>query len=199
MTRFASAMMFVLTIVVSCLTFGGGAAAHERRMVGPYQFVVGWLNEPAFQGQSNAATIRVTDTRVNPAKALEGLEKTVTIQVFSGGLTTPFAGTVRTVFGQPGLYAVDIFPTASGGYKYKVSGKVESLDVNETFESGPTTFGDILAVSSLQYPESVPGGADLTRRLNDLQSTADQTRLVAFVAVVLGLAALGLGFIRRRV
>lgn len=192
-------MMFVLTIVVSCLTFGGGAAAHERRMVGPYQFVVGWLNEPAFQGQSNAATIRVTDTRVNPAKALEGLEKTVTIQVFSGGLTTPFAGTVRTVFGQPGLYAVDIFPTASGGYKYKVSGKVESLDVNETFESGPTTFGDILAVSSLQYPESVPGGADLTRRLNDLQSTADQTRLVAFVAVVLGLAALGLGFIRRRV
>lgn len=192
-------MMFVLTIVVSCLTFGGGAAAHERRMVGPYQFMVGWLNEPAFQGQSNAATIRVTDTRVNPAKALEGLEKTVTIQVFSGGLTTPFAGTVRTVFGQPGLYAVDIFPTASGGYKYKVSGKVESLDVNETFESGPTTFGDILAVSSLEYPESVPGGADLTRRLNDLQSTADQTRLVAFVAVVLGLAALGLGFIRRRV
>lgn len=198
MTRFALVVTSMLVIVASSITLGGDAAAHERRMVGPYQFVVGWLNEPAFQGQPNAATIRVTDPRVNPAKPVEGLEKTVTIHVFSGGLTTPFTGTVRSVFGQAGLYALDMFPTASGGYKYKVAGKVESLDVNETFESGPSTFADVVAVNSLQYPEQVPGGADLTRRLNDLQATADQTRLVAIVAVVLGLAALGLGFSRRR-
>lgn len=198
MTRFALVVTSMLVIVASSVTLGGDAAAHERRMVGPYQFVVGWLNEPAFQGQPNAATIRVTDPRVNPAKPVEGLEKTVTIHVFSGGLTTPFTGTLRSVFGQAGLYALDMFPTASGGYKYKVAGKVESLDVNETFESGPSTFADVVAVNSLQYPEQVPGGADLTRRLNDLQATADQTRLVAIVAVVLGLAALGLGFSRRR-
>ncbi len=198
MTRFALVVTSMLVIVASSITLGGDAAAHERRMVGPYQFVVGWLNEPAFQGQPNAATIRVTDPRVNPAKPVEGLEKTVTIHVFSGGLTTPFTGTLRSVFGQAGLYALDMFPTASGGYKYKVAGKVESLDVNETFESGPSTFADVVAVNSLQYPEQVPGGADLTRRLNDLQATADQTRLVAIVAVVLGLAALGLGFSRRR-
>jgi hypothetical protein len=198
MSRFALAVAFMLVIIASSITLGVNAAAHETRMVGPYQFVVGWLYEPAFQGQPNAATIRVTDPRVSPAKPVVGLEKTVTIQVFSGGLTTPFTGSVRSVFGQPGLYALDVFPTTSGGYKYKVAGKVESLDMNETFESGPSTFGDIVAVTSLQYPEQVPSGTDLTRRLNDLQATADQTRLVAIVAVVLGLAALGLGFIRRR-
>lgn len=198
MTRFALVVTSMLVIVASSITLAGDAAAHETRMVGPYQFVVGWLSEPAFQGQPNAATIRVTDPRVSPAKPVVGLEKTVTIQVFSGGLTTPFTGTLRSVFGQAGLYALDMIPTASGGYKYKVAGKVESLDVNETFESGPSTFGDIVAVNSLQYPEQVPGGVDLTRRLSDLQATADQTRLVAIVAVVLGLAALGLGFIRRR-
>jgi len=197
MTRFALVVTSMLVIIASSITLGGDAAAHETRMVGPYQFVVGWLNEPAFQGQPNAATIRVTDPRVSPAKPVVGLEKTVTIQVFSGGLTTPFTGTVRSVFGQAGLYALDMFPTASGGYKYRVAGKVESLDVNETFESGPSTFADVVAVNSLQYPEQVPGGVDLTRRLNDLQATADQTRIVAIVAVVLGLAALGLGFIRR--
>ncbi len=198
MSRFALVVTSLLVIIASSITLGGDAAAHETRMVGPYQFVVGWLDEPAFQGQPNAATIRVTDPRVTPAKPVLGLEKTVTIQVLSGGLTTPFTGVLRSVFGQAGLYALDILPTASGSYKYKVAGKVESLDVNETFESGPSTFADIVAVTSLQYPEQVPGGSDLTRRLNDLQATADQTRLVAMVAVVLGLAALGLGFIRQR-
>lgn len=198
MSRFAVVVTSLLVIVASSITIGGDAVAHETRMVGPYQFVVGWLYEPAFQAQPNAATIRVTDPRVTPAKPVLGLEKTVTIQVFSGGLTTPFSGALRSVFGQAGLYALDMFPTASGSYKYKIAGKVESLDVNETFESGPSTFADIVAVTSLQYPEQVPGGSDLTRRLNDLQATADQTRLISIVAVVLGLAALGLGFIRRR-
>ena len=198
MTRVAFVIASILVIITSSIALGRDAAAHETRMVGPYQFVVGWLYEPAFQGQPNAATIRVTDPRASPARSVVGLEKTLTIQVFSGGLTNPFTGAVRSVFGQPGLYALDLFPTANGGYKYKVAGKVETLDVNETFESGPSTFGDIVAVTSLQYPEQVPSGTDLTRRLNDLQATADQTRLVAIVAVALGLAALGLGFLRRR-
>jgi hypothetical protein len=198
MTRLISFAAAVVVVAASVIAFSGTAAAHETRNVGPYVFVVGWLNEPAFQGQPNAATVRITDPRVTPAKPVLEVNTTLAIKVFSGGLTTPFTGTLRTVFGQPGLYALDVIPTVSGGYKYQFTGKVETLDVNETFESGPGRFNDVQAASALQYPDQVPSGADLAGKLNDLQATADQTRLLAIVAVVVGLAALGLTVMRRR-
>jgi hypothetical protein len=198
MTRLLSLVAAMAVVVASLGVLSNVAAAHETRNVGPYVFVVGWLNEPAFQGQPNAATVRITDPRVIPPKPVLDVNQTLTIRVFSGGLSTPFTGTVRTVFGQPGLYALDVIPTASGGYKYQFTGKVESLDVNETFESGPGRFNDVEAASDMQYPERVPSGADLARRLDDLQAAADQGRLLAIVAVVIGLATLGVVLTRRR-
>jgi hypothetical protein len=198
MTRLIRVATAVVVVAASLIAFSGTAAAHETRNVGPYVFVVGWLNEPAFQGQPNAATVRITDPRTTPATPVLEVNKTLSIKVFSGGLTTPYTGTVRTVFGQPGLYALDVIPTASGGYKYQMTGKVETVDVNETFESGPGRFNDVEAASALQFPEKVPSGADLAGKLNDLQSTADQARLLAIIAVVVGLAALGLTLMRRR-
>jgi hypothetical protein len=198
MTRLLSLVAAMAVVVASLGVLSNVAAAHETRNVGPYVFVVGWLNEPAFQGQPNAATVRITDPRVIPPKPVLDVNQTLTIRVFSGGLSTPFTGTVRTVFGQPGLYALDVIPTASGGYKYQFTGKIESLDVNETFESGPGRFNDVEAASDMQYPERVPSGADLARRLDDLQAAADQGRLLAIVAVVIGLATLGVVLTRRR-
>ena len=198
MRRILSATAAVAVVLSSFMAFAGTAQAHETRKVGPYTFVVGWLGEPAYQGQPNAATMRISDPRVTPAKPMEGLADALSIQVFSGGLTKAFTGKLRAVFGQPGLYALDVIPTVSGGYKYKITGKVEATDVNETFESGPTTFGEILPVSALQYPEPVPGGADLTQQLADLKSAVDQTRIIAILAVVIGLAGLGAGFAMRR-
>ena len=198
MTRPFSLAAAIVVVAASLIAFSGTAAAHETRNVGPYVFVVGWLDEPAFQGQPNAATVRITDPRSTPAKPVLEVNKTLAIKVFSGGLATPYTGTVRTVFGQPGLYALDVIPTASGGYKYQFTGKVEALDVNETFESGPGRFNDVEAASALQFPEKVPSGADLAAKLNDLQATADQTRLIAIIAVVVGLAAVGLTLMRRR-
>ena len=52
------------------LTHPGTASAHERRTVGKYQFVVGWLNEPAFSGQMNSIDLRVTDDLLQRAMAL---------------------------------------------------------------------------------------------------------------------------------
>ena len=198
MRRFMSATAAAAVVVASVLTWSSPAAAHERRMVGPYQLVVGWLTEPAYQGQPNAASVRITDTRTNPAKNMEGLESALTIQVFSGGLTQAFTGKTRAVFGQPGQYALDLIPTVGGAYKYKISGKIESTDVNETFESSPTTFNDIVSVTPLQYPEPVPGGADLTKQLADLKSAVDQTRIIGLAGVLLGAAALAAAVLTRR-
>ena len=198
MTRAISFAVATLVVAASLIAFSTTAAAHETRSVGPYVFVVGWLNEPAVLGQPNAATVRITDGRVTPARPVLDIDKTLSVKLFSGGLVTPFTGAMRAVFGQPGLYALDVIPTVSGSYRYQFTGKVESLDVNETFESGPGRFNDVQSAASLQFPEQVPSGAELARKLDDLQATADQARIVAIIAVVIGLATGGLILMRRR-
>ncbi|HZP96486.1 MAG TPA: hypothetical protein VFC31_09155 [Candidatus Limnocylindria bacterium] len=197
MYRALSATATIVVVVATLLLFSGPADAHERRNVGPYQFVVGWLNEPAFAGQLNAATVRISDPRENPAKPVEGLEKSLKIEVIQGGLS-PFTGTVRAVFGQPGLYALDMYPTVAGQYRFKVTGTVGTTSVNETFESGPTTFNDVQQPSPLQYPVKVPVGDDLGKRLDAIQSGIDQTRTIAIIGLVFGVLALGGATLVRR-
>ena len=174
------------------------AESHERRNVGPYQLVVGWLEEPSFVGGTNAVSLAVTDTRITPPKPVEGLEKTLTVQVFQGGSTTAFSPAFRTRFGVPGSYAADIVPTREGSYRFVIKGKIENVEVNEVFESGPGRFDEIKPVSALQYPDRVPTGAELSRTLDDIRSTAEQMRLIAIVALILGAIAVALPFIRKR-
>jgi hypothetical protein len=52
--------LFLAMIAVIAAPLGG--SAHERRDVagGQYRFVVGFLNEPAFQGELNAISVRIT-------------------------------------------------------------------------------------------------------------------------------------------
>jgi len=190
MTRLISFVAATLVVVSSFAIYGGTAAAHERRMVGPYQFVVGWLNEPAYVGLMNSLDMRISDTRVTPAKAVEGLEKTLTVVLQTGGLA-PLPLTVTARFGTPGAYNGYAMPTTTGTYIFTIKGKIDTLDVNEKFESGPGRFGDIESTAALQYPNKVPAADDLTKRLGDLQSGMDQTRLLSAVAVVIGIVALG--------
>jgi len=197
MTRFISLVAATLVVVSSFIVYGGTAAAHERRTVGPYQFVVGWLNEPAYVGLMNSLDLRVTDTRVTPAKNVEGLEKTLTATLQTGGLA-PLPLTVTARFGAPGAYNGYVMPTATGTYVFHIKGKVESLDVDEAFESGPNRFGDIEATTALQYPNKVPAADELNKRLEDLQSGIDQTRLLSAAAVILGIVALGAAFTMSR-
>jgi len=190
MTRFISLVAATLVVVSSFIVYGGTAAAHERRTVGPYQFVVGWLNEPAYVGLMNSLDLRVTDTRVTPAKNVEGLEKTLAATLQTGGLG-PLPLTVTARFGAPGAYNGYVMPTTTGTYVFHIKGKVESLDVDEAFESGPSRFGDIESTTALQYPNKVPAADDLNKRLGDLQSGIDQTRLLSAAAVIIGIIALG--------
>jgi hypothetical protein len=173
------------------------ALGHERRTVGPYQFVVGWLSEPAFAGQVNAIDLAVTDATKSNA-AVEGLDQTLKAEIFYGGLTTPLSVTFRARFGMPGRYAADVMPTKDGAYTFRIFGKVGALDVNERFESGPGRFNDVQTVTALQYPQTVPNGADLVDRLNTLQSSVDQLRAIAIVAIALAILVPGAAMLALR-
>ena len=55
MSRAIRAVAAIAVIASSFAIFASPAYAHERRTVGPYQLVVGFLTEPAFAGTANAA------------------------------------------------------------------------------------------------------------------------------------------------
>jgi hypothetical protein len=188
MTRLISLAAATLVVVSSFIVYGGMAAAHERRTVGPYQFVVGFISEPAFAGTPNSLDLRISDTRVTPAKAVEGLEKTLTADVQSGGLT-PLPLTITARFGTPGAYNGYFVPTAPGTYIFHVKGKIDTLDIDEKFESGPGRFNDVESTTALQYPTKVPTGDDLARRFADLQDAIVQVRVLGAVALAVGLIA----------
>ena len=53
-------VVLVAVVGISITIFGSPASAHEGRQVGDYNFVVGFLREPAYEGQLNAVSLIVT-------------------------------------------------------------------------------------------------------------------------------------------
>jgi len=195
MYRALTAVTAFVVVTASLLIFSGHAYAHERRTVGPYQFVVGWLNEPAYLGQLNSLDLRVTDTR--NTQPVAGLEKTLTADLAAGGLA-PYTLTVSARFGTAGAYNGWVMPTVPGTYTFHIKGKIDTLDVDEKFSSGPSTFGDIEDTAAVQYPAKVPVADSLSKKLDAIQSGVDQTRVIAILALVIGLAGIGAGVLFRR-
>lgn len=199
MPRLTAHLAMAAVAAVSFIAFSAPATAHERRAVGPYQLAVGFLTEPAFAGAVNGVDLRVTDTRATPAKPVEGLEKTLTVEVSQGGLSRTLKLDLRARFGQPGAYAADFVPSRAGDYAFAFKGKIETTDVNERFESGPGRFDDVRSPSALQYPDQVPSGFELTQRLADLERDLGSARAFAITALALAIVALvGFGVRSRR-
>lgn len=166
------------------------ALAHETRMVGPYRLVVGFLSEPAFTGVPNGVDLRVTDTTGNTP--VEGLQDTLEVEVAAAGQTKTYQ--LRARFGQPGAYAADFVPTRASTYVFRFFGTIGARAVDEKFESGPGRFNEPESLADAQFPPGDP----TDERLAAIQSSVDQTRLLAVAALALALAGVGLAAARRR-
>jgi hypothetical protein len=171
------------------------AEAHERRTVGAYNFVVGWLNEPALLNEPNAVDLRIT--RASDASNVTGLEQTLKLQVKSGEKSIDVQ--VRPRFNMPGAYDGRLLPTAIGVYSFIVTGTIEGQTVNETFTAGTGTFG--LIEEGNAFPNPLPSNQDLEERLVVLESgaadgdgdDADGAMIVGIAGVVIGIVGLAVG------
>jgi hypothetical protein len=192
MTRVLAAMA-TLAIVASSFAFTSNVAlGHERRAVGPYTFVVGWIDEPAYVNSINSLDLTVTET--TGAKAVEGLEKTLKADLTFGGSTTSQPLTITARFGLPGKYSGYVLPTKPGDYTFHITGTVGTTNVDEKFESGPGRFGAIESTDPLQYPQKVVSNSDLAARLDQLQTLV----IAGIVLGGLALLASAAGLVVRR-
>jgi hypothetical protein len=192
MSRLLATVAAVAVVLSSFALNTNVALGHERRTVGPYTFVVGWINEPSYVNLLNSLDLTVTQT--GDGKAVEGLEKTLKADLTYGGLTTPQPLVIAARFGQPGKYSGYVVPTKTGEYTFHITGTVGTMNVDESFESGPGRFGSIESTDSLQYPQKLASSSDLAARLDQLQT-------LVIVGVVLGglaLLASAAGLVVRR-
>src|SRR5436309_2473149 len=103
----------------------GAASAHEKRQVGSYTFVVGFINEPAIVDQPNSIDLTITDSSNQP---VNGAEKTLKAQITYGGSTQDMTLTPR--FNAPGKYNAYFIPTKTGTWKFHFAGSVNDQQVD---------------------------------------------------------------------
>ena len=193
MSRLLATVAAVAVIVSSFAINTNIALGHERRTVGPYTFVVGWLNEPAYVNLLNSLDLTVTETI--GAKAVEGLDKTLKADLTFGGSTTPQPLTIAARFGLPGKYSGYVVPTKVGDYTFHITGTVGTMNIDEKFESGPGRFGSIESTDALQYPAKVASNTDLAGRLDQLQTLVIAGIVLGGFALLVSAAGL---VVRRR-
>ncbi|MSQ30643.1 MAG: hypothetical protein EXR64_01245 [Dehalococcoidia bacterium] len=184
------------------------ALAHERRDVSGYQFVVGWIVEPALESQKNGVDLRIT----KDGRPVEGAEQTLRLEVTHVESNTTKAFTLRTIFNSPGAYTADLLPTATGVYKFRFTGTLDAVNVDQTFTASPNTFALIEPATAIQFPQAVAstreiqgaarGAADAAasasaaaKSASDAASTA---RMLALAGLALGAAGAGLGLLALR-
>jgi hypothetical protein len=180
----ALALAFALTLLVSSLAF-----AHERRTVGKYDFLVGWINEPAYVNQPNAISLTVTNT--DTKKPVDGLDQTIKAEVIVGAKSMPVALTESDE--TPGLYLGSFIPTRVGGYIFHFTGMVENQKIDEKFESGPNTFNDVEDSAPLDFPDKLASPAQIAAQLQAAQNVASSAQTLAYVGIGAGLLGLIVG------
>lgn len=140
----ALAAVFAL---VGSIALPFGVSAHEARTVATdYDFVVGFVSEPAIQGELNGVSLEVTKAD----KPVTGLDQTLKVEVSVAGQKKEFA--LSPVWKQDGSYEAFFIPTQPGDYTFRFFGTIEGKEINETFTSSPDGFDSVAPRSDYEFP-----------------------------------------------
>jgi len=208
MHRIWMSQRWLVAVMLTVLGFTARPVlAHERREVGPYQVVVGFLAEPAFEGLKNGVDLRVLDRETQ--QPVEGLERTLQVELTYVPSGAAKLLRLRSLYREPGRYTADLIPTAPGHYRFRFFGSMAETAVNETFDSraGGGQFDDVESSADIQFPERLPAMREMQSAMRGTQQTAQQaqdtalaaqagltsTQTFAIVGAVLGVLGLATG------
>ncbi|MGC4107426.1 MAG: FixH family protein [Thermomicrobiales bacterium] len=124
-----------------------GASAHEHRTVATdYDFVVGFLSEPAIEGELNGVSLEVT----KGGEPVTGLDATLKVEVSIGDQKKEFA--LSPVWKQDGSYEAVFIPTKPGDYTFHFTGTIDGTAIDETFTSSPDGFDSVAPRTDYEFP-----------------------------------------------
>jgi hypothetical protein len=167
-----------------------GVFAHEHRTIanGKYDVTVGWDVEPAYQGQKNAASIRIAEAGSNPAIPVEGAEKSLKVRIRQGATTREFP--LRAVFGQKGYYVADMLPTREGEYQWTFVGTINGEPVNDTFDTADGKFNKVQTLGDLQFPQALADANQTAAIAQAARDEAAAARTLAYLGLGVGLVGI---------
>lgn len=194
-------------------------AARERRtlLTGRFELIVGFLDEPAYEGEPNGLYLRLTDFEpptptpdpdVTPtpdpnttpdAEPTPGPKTEFQAEVRVGDQTRPL-NLVQDA-NDPTIYRALFVPTQPGDYTFRIFGTLAGVEFSEEFRSSATTFPGVVGVGDVQFPAAVPVGLGLIDAFAQAEEDADRARTFGVVGVllgVLGLLAGGLSIVLSR-
>ena len=175
--------VWLVVALITIVSLGTSTAyGHERREVGPYRFVVGFLVEPAFEGLKNGVDLRVL--HADTEAPLEGLQDTLQVEVTHVPSTVRKVLKLRTIYRDPGHYTADLIPTAPGQYRFRFFGSIQDMTVQETFDSksGGGQFDDVESSADIQFPVRLPEIREIANALRGAQQDAQQAQDIALAA-----------------
>jgi hypothetical protein len=184
------AFLFVGTIL---LVFHQSAAAHGHIQVGDYDLVIGFHNEPTYQGEPNGLDLFVTNTKTG--EKVNGLEETLKAELIFGSSKKEFE--LEPQEDVDGAYTAYVIPTDVGDYTWHIFGNIEGTPVDVSMTSAPDTFGSVEPKADYSFPNAEASAGELTSQTASAASTARTALVAGVIGVVLGLAGLvvgGLGF-----
>jgi len=162
------------------------AWAHTHRVLTingqQIEFVVGWVNEPAYANEINAVDFwahYINTTCPQGAESttcpLYGLDQSLRVTVILGGQSTTLSFSPNLSDDIPplfyGEYTAEIEPTIPGTVSFVIFGNIGATAVNQTFTCGPTTFECVDPASEIQFPQSASSsGSDVQAALSNAQS-----------------------------
>ncbi len=156
------------------------AAAHEQVTVGPYEFRVGWREEPTVVGVVNGLDLGIHWSA--NGSAVTGAEGALSAELTTGGASATHA--LEPQFGRPGWYTFDVIPTREGVYSVRISGTLGSTSADVTVNLDP-----VVPRSDIEFPAADPTPTELERAIDRLAS--ENGALRAQLTTALALAAIG--------
>jgi hypothetical protein len=115
-------MVWFVIVCITIVNLGATAYGHERREVGPYRLVVGFLVEPVYEGLKNGVDLRVL--RADTEAPREGLQDTLQVEVTHVPSMVAKVLKLRALYRDPGHYTADLIPTAPGQYRFRFLGRI---------------------------------------------------------------------------
>ncbi|RPI24849.1 MAG: hypothetical protein EHM70_20780 [Chloroflexota bacterium] len=167
------------------------AAAHGHTEVGNYELVIGFHNEPAYQGEPNGLDLFVTN--IETGEPVNGLEETLQVEIIYGSSKKELS--LEPQFEQDGAYTAHVIPSETGDYTWHIFGIIEGMPVDVSMTSSPETFGSVEAKSSTSFPGNEAATGELASQADSAARAARIALVVAAVAAVLGLAGLVFGIL----
>lgn len=171
-------------VIVTLLAFTSFASlpvsAHEHVRVGPYEFTVGWREEPPVVGVLNGLDLEVVWFSNQSAVLNAHLDLDATLMKGSASITPALV----PQFGRDGWYTFDTIPTEPGNYSVRILG-----NLNGTAVDFSVNLQEVAPASDVEFPRPTPTPGDLQGQVGALQGQVTLLLVIATLGLLLAVVS----------